>query len=166
MLEQQRKRVRRKPGQIFEVRLGNDAYCYGLVLREPLMAFYDRLFPTQRSPEDVKDLPIAFTIMVMNSAITSGHWPVVGNAPIPESMLAPPKFCNRDSVSGEIMIYHEVPELAPHYERPAAPGECNGLETAAVWEPEHVEDRLRDHFAGRPNVWVEQLRVREGQGVN
>lgn len=27
-----------------------------------------------------------------------------------------------------------------------------------VWSPEHVEDRLRDHFAGRPNKWEESLR--------
>ena len=33
----------------------------------------------------------------------------------------------------------------------------------AVWEPAHVEDRLRDHYAGAPNKWVESLRPRGGQ---
>jgi hypothetical protein len=28
-----------------------------------------------------------------------------------------------------------------------------------VWAAEHVEDRLRDHYAGRPNQWVESLRI-------
>ena len=55
-------------------------------------------------------------------------------------------------------IYQEVPELAPLYERLAIAEECVGLERAAVWEPEHVEDRLRDHFAGRSNRWVESLK--------
>jgi len=36
-----------------------------------------------------------------------------------------------------------------------------GLERAAVWGPSHVEDRLRDHYAGRKNKWVESLRIKE-----
>ena len=31
---------------------------------------------------------------------------------------------------------------------------------AAVWDPQHVEDRLRDHFAGLPNKWVQSLALR------
>ncbi len=69
-------------------------------------------------------------------------------------------FCKQDIVSGKLYIYQEVPELAPLYERPATTGECIGLEAAAVWEAEHVEDRLRDHFAGQLNKWVEQLRAK------
>lgn len=37
--------------------------------------------------------------------------------------------------------------------------ECSGLERSAVWEPEHVEDRLIDHFENRPNKWVESLKI-------
>jgi len=38
--------------------------------------------------------------------------------------------------------------------------ESQGLEAAAVWEPEHIEDRLRDHFDGKPNKWLESLRIK------
>ena len=38
--------------------------------------------------------------------------------------------------------------------------QCEGLECAAVWEAEHVEDRLRDYFDGKPNTWVEQLAIK------
>lgn len=44
-------------------------------------------------------------------------------------------------------------------EEPASRQELEGLEVAAVWDPEHVEDRLRDHFSGRPNKWVESIRL-------
>ena len=37
-------------------------------------------------------------------------------------------------------------------EWPASPSEIEGLECAAMWEPHHVEERLRDHFAGVPNA--------------
>jgi hypothetical protein len=30
-----------------------------------------------------------------------------------------------------------------------------------VWEPEHVEERIRDHYAGRANRWAESLRIQE-----
>jgi hypothetical protein len=32
-----------------------------------------------------------------------------------------------------------------------------GLDCAAVWSAFHVESRLDDHFAGRPNGWAERL---------
>jgi hypothetical protein len=41
--------------------------------------------------------------------------------------------------------------------RPAKRKECVGLECCAVWDPEHVEDRLKDHFAGIPNKWVQSM---------
>jgi Immunity protein 26 len=155
-----RKTIRRKPGQIVRVQFDHRGYALALVLKEPLVAFYDRQFSsTEVDNYDISNLPIAFTIMVMNLAVTSGRWPVVGTVDVPSLFSSIPKFCKRDPISEALTIYHEIPELAPNYERPAKPGECVGLETAAVWDPEHVEDRLRDHFAGVPNKWVEQLKI-------
>lgn len=154
------KRRRRKEGQIVKVPLGEDAFSLAIVLREPLVSFFDKAFANDVRTYSIANLPVAFTIMVMNDAITSGRWEVVGQTDIPERLKVVPKFCKQDQLSGQLSIYHEVPDLAPHYERPARPGECDGLEAAAVWEAEHVEDRLRDHFAGTPNQWVEQLKIK------
>lgn len=155
------KRQRRTPGKLLQVNLGNNKAARALVLNEPLIAFFDKQFDLDEADDVcVVDLPIAFTLMVMNRAVTSGRWVVVGSVDIPPALKVPPKFCKEDLVSGEAAIYQEIPELAPFYERPARPGECEGLEAAAVWDPEHVEDRLRDHFVGLPNKWVEQLRYR------
>jgi Immunity protein 26 len=155
------KRQRRRPGKIVKIDLGNSEAALGLVLTEPLIAFYDKQFGYEEvCPKYVSDLPILFTLMVMNHAVISGRWTIVGESDIPDNLKVPPKFCKEDLVSGEKSIYQEIPELAPHYERPATPDECDGLEAAAVWEAQHVEDRLRDHFAGVPNKWVQQLRHR------
>ena len=160
MLILNRRRVKRKIGQLVQIDLGDQRYSLAIILREPLIAFYDRLF-LGREIEDfhTENLPVAFTLMVMNHAVTSGRWPVVGEVEVPERLQNAPKFCKRDTISGDLSIYQEIKELAPNYERPAKLGECTGLETAAVWEPEHVEDRLRDHYTGISNKWVEQLRV-------
>jgi hypothetical protein len=36
---------------------------------------------------------------------------------------------------------------------------CEGLEPAAVWDATHVAERLRDHYAGQPNVYLERMRL-------
>jgi hypothetical protein len=41
--------------------------------------------------------------------------------------------------------------------RDAIPEGCEGLEPAAVWEPERIADRLDDHFAGRPTRWLKDM---------
>ena len=45
--------------------------------------------------------------------------------------------------------------------RPATKEECIGLECAAVWDPTHAEDRIRDHYLGRKNKWLESLKIKE-----
>lgn len=151
------KRRRRKEGQIVKILLGNHKFAVGIVLREPVISFFDKEF-YEGDLISINNLPIAFTLMVMNDAVTSGRWEVVGNAEIPERLKAPPMFWKKDDISGHLSVYHEIESLAPHYERSANPKECEELEAAAVWEAVHVEDRLRDHFLGQPNKWVEQLK--------
>lgn len=154
--------VRRMPGQIVEISLGQGKKAYGRVLSVPLFAFYDKLFDASEHPDknEIVGLPVAFKINVMNSAVTHGHWPIVGRMNLTSDLQEVPKFCKQDLSTGDLYIYQEIPELASNnYERRATTNECEGLETAAVWEADHVEDRLRDHFAGRPNKWVAQLKV-------
>ena len=58
-------------------------------------------------------------------------------------------FFKQDALSGVLLVY-SVGAMGST-ERPARPEEAAGLERAAVWSAEHVEDRLRDHFDGVPN---------------
>jgi hypothetical protein len=46
------------------------------------------------------------------------------------------------------------------HERAAEPQDCVGLERAAVWEQESIEERLLDALLGRPNADEERLKVR------
>ncbi|WBY08217.1 Imm26 family immunity protein [Sphingomonas sp. 7/4-4] len=154
------RRVKRKEGQVLKIKLQNGMFSLGISLKEPIISFFDRVYREDDLPQSVNNIPIAFSIMVMNSAITSGRWEVIYSSEIPDQLKSIPKFCKKDQVTGELSIYHEIVELAPHYERPASLEECKELEVAAVWEAEHVEDRLLDHFLGKPNIWVDQLRIR------
>jgi hypothetical protein len=140
-------------GDIVEVGLGGGEWAFGRVLKKPLMAFYN-LKAAQPPPiESIVAAPVAFKVWVMNYAITDGDWSVIGHAPLTSDLEEAPAFFKRDPISHKLSIY-----FGRGIERPASLKEVEGLECAAVWEPEHVADRLKDFFAGRPNKWVDSMR--------
>lgn len=151
------KRQRRRVGDIVSIALGHGKYGFGLILEGALIAFYDYQ-ADQPNPagiiETLRCKPVAFALWVMNYAVTSGRWTVIGRMEIPESLREKPKFFMQDALSGELSITTHGGDRIP-----ATREQCAGLERAAVWDPEHVEDRLVDHFASRPNKWVESLRL-------
>ncbi|MEM9658330.1 MAG: Imm26 family immunity protein [Planctomycetota bacterium] len=147
------KRIKRTVGDVVSLTLSDETTAYGRVLTSPLMAFYDLNSDSPLSATEVVRAPIAFKVWVTNYAITDGLWHVIGHAPLEEELREEPLFFKRDALTKALSIYRD----STGEERPATVAECEGLECAAVWEPEHVADRLADHFAGRPNKWVESM---------
>ena len=89
----------------------------------------------------------------MDYAVKRGRWNVVGYLPLEAALQNnPPKFI-QDRIQPELFSIYKNGSI-----QPATRDECAGLECAAVWDPEQVEDRLRDHYAGRPNKWAISLR--------
>jgi hypothetical protein len=130
---------------------------YGRLLRFPWVAFYD--FRTKEPVDDLTTTvanPTLFTVAAHKDLLADGEWKSVGILPLEESLRPPraqfiqdpfdPRKCRIIDLTGN--------------SRSATPEECEGLERAAVWEPEHIADRLMDHYAGRPNIWVEDLKLR------
>lgn len=140
-------------GDVFQIYLGDDGYSFARVLESPLMAFYDLLTLTPPSVEEIINSKIIFKVWVMKSAFKSRHWKKVGYSPLTEELTSSPTFFKVDPISKKLSIYRNGVELSATYQQ------CKGLERAAVWEPEHIEDRLRDHFRGIPNKWVELLKL-------
>lgn len=147
------KKIKRKEGDFVRIRLDNDSACFARVLADPLIAFYDMRAVDSPTVEELESLPILFKIWVMNNAITSGRWPVIGHLPLDASLRQSVNFFKQDPISKKVYIYRDDQEY------PASKEDCNGMECAAVWSAEHVEDRLRDHYAGVANKWVESLRI-------
>jgi hypothetical protein len=126
------------------------------VLTEPLFAFYDLRRKEVPAIEEIVVSPVAFAVWVMRRAVTSGLWTILGHVALTDDLLRQPDFFKQDPISRRLFLT----KVGAGDERPASFEECIGLECAAAWDPEHVEDRLRDHFAGRPNKWVESMRPR------
>lgn len=132
-----------------------ECYAYGRVLEEPDYAFYDVCSQGDLGPEEIAKREILFRVAAMKRAETSGRWSIIGYAPLEPVLQEPGRYFRQDALDPrKLWIYVEGSEV------PATWEECQSLERVAVWEPEHIEDRLRDHFAGRPNKWVESMRLK------
>ena len=139
-------------GNIVEIDLPNGGLSYAMVVDSCRVAFFDREFEVRPSIEEITKGSITFQIWVMKYAIGKRHWSVIGNAEVPSSALSASKFFKQDSISGQLSITTDGSD-----EIPATFEEIFDLECAAVWDPEHVESRLEDHYAGVENIWVRSL---------
>ncbi|MDX2053373.1 MAG: immunity 26/phosphotriesterase HocA family protein [Polyangiaceae bacterium] len=151
-----RRKIPRVAGELVAIPLADgERVGFGLVLEEPLMAFFDLSAKRDSMPsvEEIIRSPVAFKIWVMNQPIVDGLWPVLGKADVPPDLAVAPWFFKQDAISGKITVGRTgAEELQP------MPGQLDALERAAVWSASHVVDRLQDHFAGKPNKWVISMR--------
>ncbi len=131
--------------------LSRQWHAYAWTLPEVNFAFFDLRASADVPVEEIVRHPIAFRVAVPKSAWTDGRWVRIGKVNPPPEILAPVPTFICDPLNGRLSIYL-LGDI-----RTASRQECIGLERCAVWDPEHVEDRLRDHFAGRPNKWVESM---------
>ena len=150
--------VRRREGDLLKIDLGDDRHSYAQVAAEPLIVFFDGSFTHDLPPDQIASLPVLFRIWVANHAIKRGRWAVAGRAVLTLQDRKEPFFYKQDVITGRLTLYHSS-FAQTNWERAATLAECGGLENAAVWEPEHVEDRLRDHYAGKRNKWLDSLQI-------
>ena len=149
------KSVSRVPGDILRITLEDGFHSYARIITSTMLAFHDCRTQDELSVEDIIALPVMFMLSVHNSALAQPNWNIMGNAPLKDALLrSPPRFV-QDALHKDRFRIYEDDEF-----RSATREECVGLERFSVWDASHVEDRLRDHYAGRPNKWVESLKIR------
>lgn len=157
-------RANRAPGRVVRINLGDGRCGYGRQLNNPTVEFYDRVGKPGEAIDliDLVSAPVAFTIAVMDYAFRrQGGWELLDVVPLTQNERSTvERYAMQDVSTNAISIYWSDPISGTSGEMPATFAECHGLERCAVWDPHHVEDRLRDHFDGRPNVWVESLRLK------
>ena len=148
-------RQQRTIGAVLAVPLGDGTATFALTLQEADFAFFDARTIGSRPPANLLAKPVLFRIAVHKSGWAAGRWPKVSKVSMPSQLHDPqPKFI-QDPVHPDRFEIYLAGEI-----RPSTRAECDGLERAAVWEPEHVEERLRAHYAGVPSEWVQSLQPR------
>jgi hypothetical protein len=143
------------PGNVVEIELPG-AWAYGKVIDFPLMAFYAARTERVTDLARLQGERFAFRIWVMKYAIGKKGWPLIGSLEVSADESAEQWFFKKDRISGRITKYRDSASA----EIPATVAECAGLECAAVWDPIHIESRLRDALVGKPNAIVESLRAK------
>ncbi|MBP2705022.1 hypothetical protein JOL79_14485 [Microbispora sp. RL4-1S] len=144
--------------------LGDGRCAYGRQLTGVAVEFFDRVGAAGELVDllELVTAPVAFTIWVADRAFRrSGGWELLDAVTLSQEEASRTyRFAKQDAISRRLSIYTTDPVSGTYGETPASLEECQGLERAAVWGVVHVEDRLRDHFDGRPNRWVESMRLR------
>jgi hypothetical protein len=128
-----------------------------MTARSPYIAFYScRGEPDPAAIHEICSGDPLFVIAVMRAAYSAGRWGRV-LARLPETALPaiPPVF-RQEIGSGACSIVE--PGQSTRLSVPRE--ECLGLERQAVWSAEHIELRLSDYYEGRPNIFVESLKVK------
>jgi hypothetical protein len=148
------KRQRWTRGAVVVVPLGNGFHTYAQMLDDPEYAFFDCRTRDEVPASVAASRPVLFRLWVMAYAHTTGRWPKVGTAPVRTELQASVRRYNQDPLRPQ-----DIRLTIDGCEGPlGSVADCEGLECAAVWDPEHVEDRLRSHYAGVPCEWTLSLR--------
>lgn len=156
------RKIQRKIGDIVLIPLGDRGHSYAHVSTNPCIIFYDGIFESELSVDEIVQLPELFNLSVNDRALEGGEWAVIGRYELREEQLKRPYRYKQDMISGELSLYHSD-FSSTDYERPATLDECKGLECAAVWNPDHVVERIKDFYDGKPNKWAEQLKIDESR---
>lgn len=151
------KRQRITPEAILEIG-HNSFFYYAQILNAKGCAFFNIRY--EKPLEDISilnDQEVLFVLRVYDDVITKGRWGKVGKIEIRDSLKIEPNKFIQDSINpNRIEIYNpNTGEITPSTKE-----EVEGLECAAVWAANHVEDRLEDYFLGKKNVWLEQLMIK------
>jgi len=129
-----RRNAKPKVGDVVEIALPSGGSAYGRVLKDASIAIYG---VTSAAPghAPVGDRDYQFVVGIYEDALRG--LPVVArDESLSEDDEWPPPFGVTDAISGEKRIYHRAAM------RSASSPEVDDLEPAAVWELEHIVDRI------------------------
>lgn len=144
-----KKRQKETIGSILEIPIEDKYFTYAQILPEVCVFFDYRSVSPLRDFTVLQNAPILFFLCVYKQVITQGDWLKVGKMPIREDCKVVPNFYIHDDFTQRFSMYiTETGEIVPSTKE-----ECLGLEEAAVWDSNHVEDRIRDFYLGIPSIW-------------
>lgn len=129
-------RIRVRLGDVFQIPLPNGKYAYGRVYDDASVGIYSSITEEPLQPP-IGSRTFLFIVGLYSDILESGHWKIVGHdAFAPDESPWPPPYFVRDMISGEYQIYHKG------LFSPAQHGEIKGLEEAAVYDSDHIIDRI------------------------
>ncbi|MDR3693813.1 immunity 26/phosphotriesterase HocA family protein [Mucilaginibacter sp.] len=142
-------------GAFLRVPIDEKDHTYGRIISKLVYAFYD--FKTDleiTNLELIEKSNVLFKLIIHRDAVTKGYWKIIGIKELPEDLKVPVPFFKQ-----EIGNPDECSIVAEDESRKATQQQCVGLERLAVWEHDHIEQRLRDYYNGVRNNDTIALRL-------
>lgn len=143
-------------GGILKIPIGNDWHTYGQMIGDAAIAFFDAKTEKELSISEIVARPILFTVAVYSYAVTKFIWQKIGKAELSEALKIPQPMFIQDALNPNKFQIYLAGEI-----RSATKEECQDLECCAVWEPEHIVERINDYYKDVPNKWVESMKIRK-----
>jgi len=140
-------------GAIVEIDLMDGTYSYAQVLEDPQVAFFDLLRNKSQERPSINEIlksKLLFRLSVYEEAVRN-EWLRIGREKYDPTWDISPSSYFIDSSTGEITIWKSEGGRVKGTEK-----DIEGMEYFSVWQSGAVEQRLRDHFAGRPCWYLEQ----------
>lgn len=149
------KKQKEIPGAIVKIFFDEPLFTYGRVLKYGDVALYDcKTDVDVTNLKDITSRPIIYKMIVNDGGVKNGKWPIVGTVEL-EPQLQNTKYYLEDFGRPELCKIIENGKIK--FNVPIS--EAKGLEVGAVWDPLHVEEFLRDYYAGRENISLKQIDV-------
>jgi hypothetical protein len=130
----------------------NGEFGFGRMVRDGDLACYAIKSPTIPSLDEIERAPVLSVVTVHFDEFVTGRWQEIGRRPVSGAADTPVKYFREDPITGFLDIYVEG-EFQPY-----AGEDLTRMERLSVWNAEHIESRLKNHFAGRPDPSVEALK--------
>lgn len=122
-------------GDVYSIPLPDGKFAFGRIFNDASIAIYTHIGKV------IDDLPqceeYQFVVGIYRNLLDSGAWTVVDHRPFcnQDESWPPPNYCY-DIISKKFSIYYKGEFL------PSTEDECKGLEQAAVWDANHIVDRI------------------------
>lgn len=144
-----------KSGDIVAIELDRYVISYGRFINKEFVTLYDYHTKTVETDlERIVSQAIIFTAWIYPAMVKDSAWTFIGNVPLAQYPLEIPDFFSQPQFSRQL----EACEIAQTdmkgnvTYRPATQEACIGLERYASWGWEHIERRLRYHYAGEKDI--------------
>jgi len=153
------KGIRQKPGQVLRIPLGDGTYGYCQMVDKTKHVFFD--FKDNGANTNIDDFLKSeriFKCVVDSYIINKGFWEILDVFPISEKhLIFEPRF-SYNPFSKTYQIFKDgIGDVPARWE------EVQDMEPFCSWGHKAVEQRLKDHFAGRPCYFIEKDRNKHRQ---
>ena len=130
------RRIEVNPGDVFQITLPDGRFAYGRLYDDASVGIYSTITDEPLHPP-IGSRSYLFIVGLYSDILEKGHWQIIAHDPFaPDESSWPPPYFVRDIISGDYQIYHRG-EM-----RPAKPEEVGGLEETAVYDNEHIVQRI------------------------